>query len=120
MSHLVKIQTEIRDPAAVMSACQRLALPVPSHRTVTFFNSEATGLAVELPDWRYPVVCQTETGQLHYDNYEGRWGDQKHLDTFKQTYAIEKAKLEARREGRTAIEQPLDDGWVRVRIPVAA
>ena len=72
MSHIVQIQTEIRDPIAVKSACNRMGLPEPAHRTVQLYNAEATGLAVELPDWRYPVICQTETGEIRYDNYEGR------------------------------------------------
>ena len=95
MSHIVQIQTEIRDPVAVKSACNRMGLPVPIHRTViSSYNAKATGLAVELPNWRYPVVCQTETGEIRYDNYEGRWGEQRHLDRLKQIYAVEKAKSE--------------------------
>ena len=78
-----------------------------------------TGHAVELPGWRYPVVCQTETGDLKYDDFGGRWGDQVQLNRFLQAYAVEKVKIEARRQGQTAIEQPLGDGSIRVQIAVA-
>ena len=33
----------------------------------------ATGYCVRLPDWRYPVVCDTESGRVRFDNFEGRW-----------------------------------------------
>ncbi|MBL9122815.1 MAG: DUF1257 domain-containing protein, partial [Planctomycetaceae bacterium] len=66
MSHIVNIQTEIRDPFAIQAACRRLHLPEPIHRTVELYSGQVTGWSVELPDWRYPVVCQTETGQLQF------------------------------------------------------
>lgn len=118
MSHIVHIQTEVRDPVSVLAACDRLKLPTPVHRTVRLFSAEATGLAVELPGWRYPVVCQTETGQVQYDNYGGRWGEQRQLDHLLQIYAVEKAKSEARRRGYNATEQQLEDGSIKVQIQV--
>ena len=38
------IKTEVRDPAAVAAACQRLGLPEPVHGTAKLFEGEATGL----------------------------------------------------------------------------
>lgn len=119
MSHLVSIQTQVRDPIAVTAACARLKLPAPVHRTVQLFSAEETGLAVELPGWRYPVVCQTESGNLKFDNFQNRWGHQSELERFLQAYAVEMVKLQARRQGRTAIEQPLADGSIRVQIAVS-
>ena len=118
MSHIVTIQTEVRDPVAIAAACQRLKLPPPVQGTFRLFSGEATGLGVELPGWRYPVVCQTDNGQLVYDNFEGRWGDGARLDEFKQSYAVEKAKLEARRRGHTVTEQPLADGSIKLTVQV--
>ena len=118
MSHIVQIQTEIRDPVAVKSACNRMGLPVPTHRTVQLYSAEATGLAVELPGWRYPVVCQTETSAIFYDSYEGRWGSQEFLDQLLQKYSVEKAKIEARKKGHTVIEQRLDNGSIKLTVSV--
>jgi hypothetical protein len=118
VSHLVSIQTQVREPLAVTAACSRLKLDAPTHRTVRLFSAEETGLAVELPGWRYPVICETETGQVKYDNFSGRWGDQSQLDRFLQAYAVEMVKLQARRQGQTAIEQPLADGSIRILICV--
>jgi len=118
MSHIVTIQTQVRDPVAVAAACQRLKLPQPVQGRFRLFSGEVVGLGVELPGWRYPVVCQTETGEVKFDNFEGRWGEQRHLDAFLQGYAVEKAKLEARRRGHSVIEQPLADGSIKLTVQV--
>ncbi|WP_417385373.1 DUF1257 domain-containing protein [Gimesia sp.] len=118
MSHIVQIQTEVRDPVAVAFACNRLRLPEPVQDTFKLFSSEATGLGVELPEWRYPVVCDTSSGQLQYDNFEGRWGDRSLLDRFLQAYAVEKTRIEARRKGHTVTEQALADGSIKLKVQV--
>jgi len=119
MSHIVQITTQVKDPAAVAAACNRLRLAQPVYKTARLFADEAAGLAIELPGWRYPVVCDLATGQVRYDNYQGYWGDPKELDRFMQAYAVEKAKLEARRCGHSVTEQPLTDGSIKLTIQVA-
>ena len=116
MSHIVEIETEIRDPVAIQAACQRLKLPEPVFGEVKLFTTSATGWAVRLPDWRYPVVCDVNTAKISYDNYEDCWGDLKQLDRFLQGYAVEKARLEARKKGHTVFEQSLDDGSIKLTI----
>jgi hypothetical protein len=116
MSHIVTIKTEVRDAQALGAACHRLKLPEPVMDTVKLFSSEATGHCVQLPDWRYPVVCDLATGQVAYDNYQGRWGEPKHLGRLMQAYAVEKAWLEARRAGHTIMEQTFKDGSIKITI----
>lgn len=118
MSHIVEIRTEIRDEQAVRAACTRLQLPSPEHKTVRLFNATATGLCVQLRGWSYPVVCNLQTGQVQYDNYQGHWGEQKHLNSFLQGYAVEKAKIEARKKGHSVSETRLQDGSIRVTVRV--
>ena len=118
MSHIVEIKTEVRDEAAVKAACIRLQLPAPETKTVRLFSATATGICVQLPGWRYPVVADLKTGQLQFDNYNGHWGEQKHLDAFLQGYAVEKAKLEARKMGHSVSETRLQDGSIRVLVRV--
>ena len=72
MSHIVTIKTEVRDAEAVRAACKRLGLDEPVQGTARLFSGEATGLLVKLPGWLYPAVADLGTGQVHYDNYEGR------------------------------------------------
>jgi len=119
LSHIVTIQTQVRDPAAVAAACQRLGLAPPIHRVVHLFNGAAEGLAVELPGWHYPVVCDPASGGLKFDNYGGAWGDQKELDRFLQAYACEKAKIEVRRQGHMVSEQAMADGSIKLIVQVA-
>lgn len=119
MSHIVTVQTEIRDVAAVRAACQRLGLAPPVQGATRLFSGEASGLAVQLPGWQYAVVANLATGQLTFDNFGGRWGDSRHLDQFQQAYAVEKAKIEARKRGHTVAEQPLADGSVKLTIQIS-
>ena len=118
MSHIVTIKTEVRDAEAVRAACRRLNLPEPVHGTARLFDGEATGLLVRLPGWVYPAVVSIETGQVKYDNYEGQWGDPKHLDAFVQSYAICKTTIEARKRGHSVYEQALPDGSLKLIIQV--
>ena len=119
MSHIVRIQTQVRDAGAVQAACRRIGLPPPVQGASRLFSGSATGLAVQLPGWHYPVVCQLDTAQVQFDNYGGAWGDQKELDKFLQAYAIEKARIEARKKGYAVTEQVLVDGSVKLTIQVS-
>jgi hypothetical protein len=119
MSHIVTIKTQVKDPIAIAAACRRLQLAEPRAGTAELYNAEATGLIVSLPEWRFPVVCDTATGQLHYDNFKGRWGDESYLHQWLQAYAVEKAMIEARRAGHSVHESLLIDGSIKLQIAVA-
>jgi hypothetical protein len=118
LSHIVQIQTEVRDPAAVAAACRRLGLEEPSLGTVKLFERHASGLLVKLDGWLYPCVCDVASGNLKYDNYGGSWGDPAQLDRFLQSYAVAKATIEARKKGHAVTEQALADGSIRLTISV--
>lgn len=118
MSHIVTITTQIRDLEALTQACRRLELPAPEFGSCRLFQTTVEGWQVRLPDWRYPVVCRIETGELLQDNFEGRWGDPSQLHRLLQTYAVEKVRLEARRKGLSVYEHPLSDGSIRLTIPL--
>jgi len=116
MSHIVVIETKVHDAAALTAACRRLGLAEPVHGDVRLFSGDATGLSVQLPGWRYPVVVDTADGSIRYDNYEGRWGDQEKLGRLLQMYAVEKAKIEARKKGHCVTEQARQDGSIVLQI----
>jgi hypothetical protein len=116
MSHIVTIQTEVRDAVALASACVRRGLPTPVRGKATLFSGEVSGWVIQLPTWRFPIVVDTSTGKVHFDNYEGRWGHASVLDRLLQAYACEKAKREARRMGHTCRETILEDGSIRLTI----
>lgn len=118
MSHIVTIETKIRDLEALNAAARRMQLPLPQYEQVQLFSSQAAGHAIRLPDWRYPVVCDTRTGQVIFDNYGGRWGKQEELDLLFQNYAVEKTSLEARKQGHSVQEETLADGSIKLTVSV--
>jgi hypothetical protein len=118
MSHIVNIKTKLTDPGGVSAACRRLNIPEPVSGTATLYSGEATGLIVKLPGWNYPVVIDTTTGEVQFDNYNGRWGAQAELDKLLQAYTVEKASIEARRAGHSVAEQVLTDGSIKLTISV--
>ena len=120
MSHIVQIQTQVRDPVAIAAACRRLGLAEPVQGTARLFaGQEASGFVVQLPGWKYPVVCDLASGEVKFDNYGGRWGAQAQLDRFLQAHAVERAMLEARKQGHSVCEQSLADGSIKLTIQVA-
>jgi hypothetical protein len=119
MSHLVSIATQVRDSNALTAACKRLQWPIPQLRQVALFTSSVTGWAVVLPGWHYPVVCDVTAGRVHYDNFEGRWGDVTELHRLLQAYAVEKIRIEALRSGHTVTETTLACGSVRLELLTA-
>jgi len=116
MSHLVSIQTKVRDPAAVAAACKRIGIADPEVGTEALYGGSVHGLLVRLEGWTYPAVVDLATGEVTYDNYEGAWGDQAKLDQFLQMYAVEKAKLEARKMGYAVTEQALQNGSIQIQV----
>lgn len=116
MSHIVQIQTEVRDLEALTAACRRLQLKPPEDRVTRFYDgSDVKGYAVELRDWSYPVVFDLRGG-VRFDNYEGRWGHERELHGLMQIYAVEKTKIEARKLGHSVTERLLDDGRIRLSV----
>ena len=71
-----------------------------------------------MPKWRYPVVYDTDSGEAAFDNYAGNWGASFELDRFLQGYAVEKARIEARKRGHDVLEQPLEDGSIKLTVTV--
>jgi len=116
MSHIVTIKTQVRDPVALAAACARLGLAAPSEGTAELYSEKASGLLVNLPGWRYLDVVDVRDAQVRYDNFNGAWGSQTELDRLLQAYAIEKARIEARKAGHSVTEQPLPDGSVKLTI----
>jgi hypothetical protein len=120
MSHIVTVQTQVRCPVAVAAACQRLQLPAPVEGTAKLYSGEATGLLVQLPGWKYPLVIDTAQGTVQLDNFQGQWGAEEKLQQFLQMYAVEKVRREARAKGLTVSEQALHDGSIRLQLSESA
>jgi hypothetical protein len=117
MSHIVTIQAKIKDPVALAAACVQLGVAVPTQGTAQLYSGQASGLVVQLPGWTYPAVIDTASGTIAYDNFNEAWGEQKELDKLLQSYAIEKARIEARKAGQSILrEEILADGSIKLTI----
>jgi len=73
MSHIVTISTRVREAAAIGAACRRLNLAEPTLGTAELYSGKAEGLLLQLADWTYPAVIDAQTGEIRFDNFEGRW-----------------------------------------------
>lgn len=120
MSHIVNIKTQVKDEQAVRAACQRLNIAAPTFGDFRVYAVNRTGLGVKLNGWSYPVVCDLTTGAVDYDNFNGSWGAQERLDEFLQAYAVEKAKLEAAKNGYNVYEETLANGDIKISVTVEA
>jgi hypothetical protein len=118
MSHIVSVETEIRDVSALRAACRRLDLTEPKLEATQLFSGKVTGYCVYLPEWRYPVVCDLADGKIAFDNYGGHWGEQRQLDALLQAYAAESVKLQARKQGHSVREQSLADGSLKLTVEI--
>lgn len=117
MSHTVTVKTAFKSLPAIRRACKRLGMDAPvENDTVEVYSEKLTGTSIQLPDWKYRAVINTGTGEMKYDNYNGRWGKQERLDEFQQAYAAERTKMEAERYGRNVTETKLKDGSLKLTV----
>ena len=111
MSHVATITLEFRDRQALADAAAVCGFPL-GEATVTFFDgTHVTGTEVRLPGWQYPAVIDAE-GRLHYDHYEGRWGNLAHLHRFRQAYAEAATTRFARARGYLVTRTAQAEGTV--------
>lgn len=104
MSHTTTVELEIRSLSALRTACNELGYSMTEDTDVTLYDGQRfRGTKVEIPGWNYPIVISQ--GKVHYDNYEGRWGDPKKLDALRQRYAVNVQKETARARGYRVKEE---------------
>ena len=115
MSHIATVQTEIKSLRALRAACKRLKLGDPKHgKHHLSAGQTATGYAVQLPGWSYPAVFDLKSRRVHFDNFNGHWGNPKELDRLKQAYAVCAAKQHAEQQGMHVTEHQNADGSIQL------
>jgi hypothetical protein len=113
MSHVTTVSVEFKDLETLEVAAIKLGAKFTLSETVRFMDGNTvTGPTVRLPGWHYPIVLKD--GQLHMDNYQGRWGNPADLNRLKQTYAIAVTKKQARKQGFRVRETQASDGTVKL------
>lgn len=124
MSHISKIELEVRDIEVLTNACKRLGLVfLKGRKTFKWFGKEANcDHAISIPgsDYEIGIVGAEGLFELNCDYYdrniEKAIGPQGGL--LKQAYAIEKTKVEARKKGYSVVERQIKTG-IRLHVRIA-
>lgn len=98
MSHTVKVKVAFKDGDALGRAAIALGGTCLGQGQHQLFSSTETGVGIQLPGWRFPLVARAD-GTLAFDDFNGSWGNRADLDKLKQRYAIECARLAAESQG---------------------
>jgi hypothetical protein len=120
MSHFTQIKTQIKDIAALRSACQELGLRLLQNAQARgYYENKTTGdfvirlkgpydIAVnKQPDGAYGLTADLWQGQVEK---EAGLGYGKLL----QLYGVHKATLEARKKGLSVLRRPQQNGSIKL------
>ena len=124
MSHISKIELEVKDLGTLKQACNRLGLNLhEGQKTFKWYGQEdgRCDHAIRVPGATYEIGV-IKTGDLYelecdYFDYARGKAIGQSGGLLKQAYAIERTKTEARRKGHSVIEKRTDSGirlYVRV------
>lgn len=127
MSHIVTAAVEIKNEKALDRAIRKRGEQVGLQDKGTkvhelYGGQRVEGRGVQLRDWRHPVVIDTKTGKVSYDNYNGAWGKEEELDKLVQAYAAETQILAAEMDGTFCLhnESVLANGDMVLEFEAAA
>ena len=124
MSHISKIELEVRDIQILGNACKRLGLELlKGQKTFKWYGKEAEcDHAIRVPGADYEIGVTNKNGlyELQCDYYDrniekviGKKGG-----LLKQAYAVEKAKIEARKKGYSVLERKTENG-IRLHVRIS-
>jgi hypothetical protein len=123
MSHISKIELEVKDLQVLKQACRRLGLEfMKNKKNFNWFGKEGhCDHAIKIPGANYEVGVVKKGGCFellcdYFDrNIEMKIGSKGGL--LNQAYAVEKAKTEARRKGYSVIEKKTQTG-IRLHVRI--
>jgi hypothetical protein len=67
-------------------------IDIKPQKVELYSETVSADAALYLKDWSYPVAINFATGNVQYDNYEGKWGAEDELDAFVQEYRLQLAE----------------------------
>ena len=123
MSHISKIELEVKDLAVLSQACSRLGLEfIRGKKQFRWYGKDAhCDHVIKVPgaDYEIGVVRKNQKYELNCDFYDrgiekviGRQGG-----LLKQAYAVAKTRIEARKKGYSVLEKRTDAG-IRLHIRI--
>lgn len=121
MSHWTKIETQIRDAAALREACGELGLELLENTQARGYgdNRINADLVIRL---KGPYDIALQRGGSGYGLTTDWWGGHVEKEVGKdfgrllQLYGVHKTRLEARRKGFTVQRRTLGDGSIKLTI----
>lgn len=116
MSHMVEVAVKMTNKKAIINAAKALGVATKEVSNMKFYRSEdtATGTAVYLSGWKYPMVIEKD-GNIKMDNYNGSWGSNDRLNEFKQEYSHEALKIKLRLQRKRFTSEKIN-GKYKVKI----
>jgi len=124
MSHISKIELEVRDLRTLRQACTRLGLNMlEGKKTFKWYGQEdgRCDHAIRVPGASYEIGVVKAGGafELQCDYWDSAIGKVigRPGGLLKQAYAVERAKTEARRKGYSIIEKKTNTG-IRLHVRV--
>ena len=125
MSHISKIELEVKDIAILGQACTRLGLELlKNKKSFRWYGKEGScDHAITVPGANYDigVVKSNDLHELNCDyfdrNIEKAIGSQGGL--LKQAYAVIKTRVEARRKGYSVLEQRTENS-IKLHVRLSA
>lgn len=107
MSHTATVKTQLKDVNALKAACTALRLPFTEgrHEVRLYSGSQYADFSCTLPGWHYPIALSTKSGEVKYDNFNGRWGDMAEFDKLHQEYALQVS------EQTQDVQELIQQGW---------
>lgn len=118
MSHIVTVETMLKNTASISKACARLKWKCVEKGVGVFYNGNSvSGCVVNPTNWKYPIVIK-ESGEILSDTYNGNWGDINDLNRLKQYYALEETKTTLSTQGLYGYEEEHEDGSITLTAEV--
>lgn len=121
MSHISKIELEVKDLSILGQACSRLGLElIRNQKRFKWYGNEANcDHAIKVPGAAYEVGVIDRNGifELNCDFFDRSLGQVigRQGGLLKQAYAVEKAGIEARKKGYSVLERRTEKG-IRLQV----
>lgn len=108
MSHIVTIETEMKNFDTIKEVCKILGLKYEQSKDIKVYNTIKSGIGIYLKGWKYPIVVN-ELGKVDYDNYSGSWGDIEEYNKFINEYSLEETLKRIKKKNLKYTIQRLND-----------
>lgn len=117
MSHIVTIQTELKNKESIQEVCKALNVQYLGQKTTKYYNTTKSGIAVQFRNWKYPVTIQ-ENGSVYFDNYQGSWGNKKDLDAFINEYSLVETVGKLKKKNLRYEVQRLKNNEIKIEVMI--